>query len=188
MSDELKRVYEGAGALDRYYDGHTPIDLLRGKKIGSHGDLMQPTLIGWYSKNHDPRIPDVLVKNQKGATPQYLGADLDKLAVESKELELTAEILRNADQYIVKGCRTMKGKHRGISVFDKKNAVLNGFDWFVIPANTELPAALAVTRDDNALSSPKPIHYTVAPKDDMPLLLFLQYLKSIGDQAKLLKA
>jgi hypothetical protein len=41
MSGELKRIYEGAGALDRYYDGQTPVDLFRGKKIGSHGELMQ---------------------------------------------------------------------------------------------------------------------------------------------------
>lgn len=187
MSEQLKKVYQNANALDRYYEERTPIDLLRAKKIGSHGDLMQPTLIGWNSQR-GPRHPDVLVKNQKDESPQYLDAGLSQLAIETKELELTTEILRNADKYVVRGCRTMKGNHRGISVFDKQNAVLRGFDWYLIPANTELPAALAVTRDEPALSKPTPIHYTVAPKDDMPLSLFLQYLKSVGDQSKLVKA
>lgn len=50
MSEQLKKVYQHANALDRYYEERTPIDLLRAKKIGSHGDLMQPTLIGWYAK------------------------------------------------------------------------------------------------------------------------------------------
>ncbi len=186
MSDELKRVYEGAGALDRYYDGQTPVDLFRGKKIGSHGELMQPTLIGWYSKK-GTRDPDVLVRNQKGVTPQYIDADLEKLATESKELELTTEILRHADQYIVKGCRTMKGKHRGISVFDKKNGILRDFEWYKIAAKSKLPDALAVTRDEPALSKSTPIHYTIAPKDDMPLSLFLQYLRSIENQASISK-
>lgn len=187
MTDQLKRVYEQAGALDRYYDERTPIDLLRAKKIGSHGDLMQPTLIGWYAAR-GPRDPDVLVRNQQGDTPQYLDAAMEQLAVESRELELTTEILRNADKYMVRGCRTMKGNYRGISVFDKKNAVLRGFDWYLIPAATALPPALAVTRDETALTKTTPIHYTVAPKDDMPLSLFLQYLKGLGDQAKLVKA
>ena len=186
MSEDLKKVYQGAGAADRYYEGQTPTDLLRGKKVGSHGELMQPTLVGWYQQK-GRRDPDVLIRTSKGATPQYLDADLTDLAVESKELELTAEILRNADQYIVKGCRTVKGDHRGISVFDKRNPVLRNFEWFLIPAGTRLHEALAITRDHAKLSKADPIHYTVAPKDDMPLSLFLQCLKGVGDQARLLK-
>lgn len=184
MTNELKRVYEGAGALDRYYDDVTPVDLLRAKKIGSHGELMQPTIIGWYTKNMATREPDILIRNSAGKSPQYMDDALERLAIEGKDLQLTADILRHADQYIVKGCRTMKGKHRGISLFDKKNAVLKGFAWFCIPANTKLPDALAITRDEESKIRPIPIHYTVAPKDDMPLSLFLQYLKVLGNQAK----
>lgn len=185
MSDELKNVYKGAGALDRYFDGRTPVDLYRGQKKGAKGDFMQPTIIGWYTRD-DARNPDVLLRDKNGASPQYNGEGFANLVTEGKELKLTAEILRNADQYIVKGCRTMNGLHRGVSVFDKKNPRL-AFDWYVIPANAKLPDALAVTRDVPELTRPTPIHYTLAPKDDMPLSLFLQYLKGMGQQAKLSK-
>jgi hypothetical protein len=186
MSDDLKNVYKGAGALDRYFDGMTPVDLFRGQKIGAKGDFMLPTIIGWYAQQGKPRRPDILIKDQKGGTPQYKNLDAGELATEGRELELTEEVLRNADKYIVKGCRTMTGHHRGVSVFDKKNTRLR-FDWYIIPAHSKLPDALAVTRDDIQTSKPDPIHYTLAPKDDMPLSLFLQYLRSIGAQAKLSK-
>ena len=184
MSDELKNIYKGAGALDRYFDGKTPVDLFRGKKVGNHGDLMQPTLVGWYTKK-GRRDPDVLVRNKKSITPQYIGEGFGKLATEGDLFELTAEILRNADQYVVKGCRTMDGMHRGISIFDKRNPRLKAFDWYIISANSTLPDALAVTRDPLYLSHTEPNHYTIAPKDDMPLSLFLQYLKSMANQASL---
>ncbi len=185
MSDELRNIYKGAGALDRYFESKTPVDLFRGQKIGAQGDFMLPTIIGWYSKQV-PRRPDILINDQSGGTPQYENMDSGQLATEGKELKLTAEILCNADQYVVKGCRTMIGHHRGVSVFDKKNPRLR-FDWYIIPANSKLPEALAVTRDDVKTSKPDPIHYTIAPKDDVPLPLFLQYLRSIGAQAKLSK-
>ena len=35
MSEELKNIYKGAGALDRYFEGKTPVDLFRGQKIGA---------------------------------------------------------------------------------------------------------------------------------------------------------
>lgn len=146
-------------------------------------DLMQPTLIGWPTKR-GPRHPDVLLLDEKAETPQYVGKGFSKLATESKGFEVTAEILRNADQYVVKGCRTMDGKHRGVSVFDKRNPGLKTFVWYLIPAKTTLPDALAVTQDEPELSKVEPNHYTIAPKDDMPLSLFLQYLKSIEQQAR----
>lgn len=178
MSDALRKVYEGSGALDRFFDKQTPVDLFRGRRMGTLGDLMQPTLIGWLTTG-SMRPPDVLVQNAKGVSPQYNNGDFQSVTVEGKDKALTAEILRNADQYIVKGCRTMSGLHRGISVFDKKNGKLRNFDWYKIPANSKLPDALAITRDKPEKTAVDPIHYTIAPKDDMPLALFLQYLKGI---------
>jgi hypothetical protein len=77
----------------------------------------------------------------------------------------------------------MRGDHRGISVFDKKNPVLRGVKWYKMPQGSEIPAPLAITRDFEATTSAKPIHYTIAPKNDMPLSLFLQYLRMMADQA-----
>lgn len=184
MSDALKRVYQGAGALDRYYEGATPVDLYRGRATGDKTDLMEPTLIGWVTQRA-PRPPDVLVVDDKQASPQYRGQS-NELVTESKKREITAEIVRHADQYIVRGCRTMKGEHRGVSVFDKRNPH-GRFEWYLLPANATLPDALAVTRDVKIPSKTLPNHYTVAPKDDMPLSLFLQYLKGLEAQASLAK-
>ena len=56
-------------------------------------------------------------------------------------------------------------------------------NWMRLPANTEIPPGLAVTRDEKpGAPSDTPVHHTIAPKDDMPLSLFLQYLKVL--QAK----
>lgn len=183
MTDELKNIYKGKGALDRFFDAHTPVDLFRGRKQGDSTDLMQPTLIGWVTQR-GPRNPDVLVNDEHGLSPQYQDARLSAMVVEGKDRQKTAEILRNADQYVVKGCRTMSGLHRGVSVFDKKNTGLRNFDWYKIDKGTKIHEALAVTRDSSAPTSPLPIHYTVAPKDDMPLSLFLQCLKSFEAVAK----
>lgn len=182
MSDALRRVYEGQGALDRYFDGNTPVDLFRGRREGDSGEIMQPTLVGWYARLQ-PRDPDVLVVNDDEVSPQYQGGDLNgDLVTENRRKPVTAELLRNADRYVVKGCRTMTGRHRGVSVFDKKNPGLPSFEWFRLPAGTALPDGLAVTRDAAHPSPTRPNHYTVAPKDDMSLSLFLQQLKTLGDK------
>lgn len=184
MSDELKKVYEKADASGRFFDGKTPVDLFRGRRTGDKTELMQPTLIGWYVQL-EARRPDVLLEGAKDkVSPQYANGDVDdELVIEGKKKPVTAEILRHADQYIVKGCRTMSGEHRGVSVFDKKNTALKNFDWFKIPADTVIPEGLAVTRDASYTFSAKPIHYTVAPKDDMTLSLFLQQLRSMANKA-----
>jgi hypothetical protein len=101
MSDTLRERYEGTGTLDRYYDGKSPIDLFRGRRMGDSTDLMQPTLIGWHTRR-GPRPPDVLVEGEvDGVSPQY-NQDRSGLVTEDRSKPLTQEIVRNADKYIVK--------------------------------------------------------------------------------------
>jgi len=90
----------------------------------------------------------------------------------------------DASKFTVKGCRTIKGNYRGVSVFDTTSARLRNAEWFVIPVDTEIPPGLAVTKDGDKRPG-VPLHYTIAPKDDMPFTLFLQHLK--GLEAKLKK-
>ena len=54
---------------------------------------------------------------------------------------------------------------------------------FKIPANTKIEDGLAVTKDYK--NSQGAFHYTIAPKDDMPLPLFLQHLKVMSARATL---
>lgn len=182
MSEELKRVYEKQGALDRYFDTVIPKDLYRGYKKGATYDLMQPTLLGFYIRGN-PRLPDVHVSAQDSKiSPQFTDATERELVVDDTFGSLTVAMVANADKYMVRGCRTMDGEFRGVSLFDKKNERLRNHSWYKIPKGAEIPEALACTRDGPA-DAPYPVHYTIAPKDDMPLSLFLQHLKVLTKQA-----
>jgi hypothetical protein len=181
MSDELKNVYKNAGKLDRYHGETVPEDLFRGRKIGSSVDLMQPTLLGFY-RRAGPRLPDVLATDSKGQSPQFKNADKSELIVDNKLGTFTEEMVRNSDKYMVRGCRTIKGDYRGVSVFDVKNTRLRNFDWYKLAGGTDIPPGLACTRDAD-LGVPSPIHHTIAPKDDMPLSLFLKQLQALAKSA-----
>ena len=186
MSDDLKNIYEAAGKSDRFFDSTTPIDLFRGQKTGDPFDLLQPTLIGWVVQSSGrPRDPDVLLTDASGRSPQYKdGHPESELVTEPRSKPTTAQLVSDASAYVVKGCRTLNGNFRGVSVFDKANNRLGGFDWFRIPSNTQIPPGLAVTRDGDRARPGESLHYTIAPKDDMPLSLFLQHLKGFSAVAK----
>jgi len=100
-----------------------------------------------------------------------------------KAMPRTAAIVDAAAHYTVKGCRaTFPGPHRGVSTFDRPNPGLPTFEWIRLPVGTSIPPGLAVTRDFEAsFLEPcnKPRHYTIAPKDDMPLPLFLAHLRGL---------
>jgi hypothetical protein len=199
MSDELKNIYHDASKMDRYYDSATPCELFRGIPKGAKVALMQPTLVGFYKRKQDPnnpkgkipdltqgRHPDVLVTNAKtGSSPQYDdGTTTGQLNEEHrKKMEITAEMIKNADDYMVSGCRTMNAaaNHRGLSLFNGASKGLP-FDWFVIAENTKIPEGLAVTRDAD-MSKKGTVHHTVAPKDDMTLALYLVQLQALGKDA-----
>lgn len=199
MSDELKNIYGAANKMDRYFDGATPYELLRGIPKGSKVALMQPTLVGFYKRKPDPqqpqakvpdytqgRAPDVLVTHAKtGVSPQYQGGTTKGILLEEnrKKMEITDEMIRNADDYMVSGCRTMAAAdhHRGLSLFNGLNKALP-FSWFQIKAGTDIPDGLAVTRDAD-VGKKGVVHYTVAPKDGMTLALYLVQLRTLGKDA-----
>ncbi len=84
---------------------------------------------------------------------------------------------RNGTKFVL-GCRCTSGRHRGISTFDRINSGLINFRWYKIPESTIIPAALAITQDSNKQNEVN--HFTIAPKDDMPLDLFLIWLNALG--------
>jgi hypothetical protein len=77
-----------------------------------------------------------------------------------------------------KGCRTTRGDYRGISTFDSRNENLRGFTWYKLPQATPIPEPLAITQDTDYLD--KANHFTIAPKDDMPLGLFQVWLNALN--------
>lgn len=79
-------------------------------------------------------------------------------------------IVERDGQKIVLGCVSVRGLHRGVSTFDQPNPHLRGFRWFKLPVNSKIHESLAVTQDDYKKIGN---HFTLAPKNDMPLELFL---------------
>jgi len=183
MTDELKRIYAREGKLHNFFERQVPGDLHRGRKAGLKTPYLLPTIYGWNTRTA-PRPPDVLLQDGQGHTPQYEGGAAEgALETDADPLQpRTAAIIRTADDYVVKGCRaTFPARHRGVSVFDRINPRLKNNTWIRIPEGTPIPEALAVTRDfdPGVRGFGMPRHYTIAPKNDMPLSLFLQHLKSL---------
>lgn len=86
---------------------------------------------------------------------------------------------RDGNKFVL-GCRATSGFFRGVSPFDRKNPDLSGFRWFCLPMGVEIPEALAITQE--SAHKDRANHYTIAPKDDMPLELFLAWLKVLDNK------
>jgi hypothetical protein len=148
---------------------------------------MEPTLIGWMAnKSRRMRAPDVLVLDKTGASPQYQDDKMTGLKLNVNGENMTRSQRKNAGaslvldgtNLIVKGCRNSRGDHRGLSLNNKVDLKQGHYVWFEIIKNTDIPPGLAVIRDA-APGGDGYAHYTVAPKDDMPLSLFLANLGSL---------
>ena len=87
-------------------------------------------------------------------------------------------IIERNGKKIVLGCRCIHGDYRGVSTFDRKNTALPGFRWFKLPEGKEIPKAVAITQESDFKDRAN--HFTVAPKDDMPLELFQVWLNTLG--------
>lgn len=158
MTDQLKDIYVAAGKADAFFDVAVPVDLFRGQKKQDFldgKDLFAPDMGGWVNRDGKVREPDV------------------KTAMVDGKL-------------LVKGCRCIHGSHRGISMGDRTPVFARGKSWrrFRLPAGTPLPEALAITRDaERRVGTDIPIHYTLAPKDDMEFGLFLVWLRALATHA-----
>jgi hypothetical protein len=149
MTADLRKVYEAEGLLRYYFDEKVPRDLFRGQ-----------------SKTETKQGLPILYPN-----PGFRRSD-------GQERPPDVLIVEQDGKKIVKGCRTIRGEHRGISTFDGKPPNLRGFKWYKLPKSTDVPEALAITQDTDRKNSPN--HFTIAPKDDMPLPLFQVWLNALA--------
>jgi hypothetical protein len=92
------------------------------------------------------------------------------------------QVVERDGRKIVLGCRCVSGDYRGVSTFDRKNTSLKGFHWHRLPKDTPIPDPLAITQDSDFTDRAN--HFTVAPKDDMPLELFQVWLNQLAAQMK----
>ncbi len=72
----------------------------------------------------------------------------------------------------------VRNSPRGISTFDKPDTFRGKWEYFKIPAGTVLPDELVIVKD-NFNKAFGATHYSIAPKRDMPLILFKQALKKL---------
>jgi hypothetical protein len=86
----------------------------------------------------------------------------------------------------VLGCSAVKGKyHTGVSTFDKQVLpTKNHTRMYEIPKKVDLPEGLAITKD-NFNKTFNATHYSLAPKNDMQMELFIQSLKVVADACKI---
>ena len=98
----------------------------------------------------------------------------------SEERLPDVRVVERDGRLVVLGCRCTDGAFRGISTFDCRVTWFGSktAKHFVLPAGTPIPAGLAVTKDYRTPHGAH--HYTIAPKDDMPLELFLQHLRTLA--------
>ena len=87
---------------------------------------------------------------------------------------------RPADITIVDGWVKIDQRPRGISTFDRRG-IPRGKDWeyYRIPAGTQLPAGLAIVRDAYNESSGA-THYTIAPAWEMRIEVFRLLLSRLA--------
>lgn len=191
MTDELKEIYQQNYPNDwrgRFFEDKTPCDLFRRAERADADSAMIPTLIGWVSRKRGMRRPDVLIRDERGASPQYENEDLTELKLNDTGERMTggqrrraaAAIIARGDELIVVGCRHHRASdgHRGLSLSNEPDLSQVQYVWFLVQENTEIPKGLAVIRDAPP-GREGYAHYTVAPKDDMPLGLFLVHLRSL---------
>ena len=155
ISNELREIYEKAGLIHRFFETKTPLDLYRAQSF------------------KDEEAGRDLIYPHPGYKPKNGPPRLPDV-----------EEFKQGNETFVRGCRTIKGDYRGVSMFDRVNPRFKGGKWYRLPKDTEIPPALAVLQDGE-LDPNRETHFTIAPKDNMPKALFQVWLNALG--AKLVK-
>jgi Tse2 ADP-ribosyltransferase toxins len=156
--ETLRDLYARMGLADRYFDGATPAQLWRAQP---------PTDVKKGAFMFQPHPGYRKVDKQTGTVIKDRPPDVEIVERDGKKW-VRGRYIHGA------------GDYRGISVFDARVNWL-GPDWvnYRIPKATPITENLAVTKDyrrsDNGAT-----HYTIAPKNDMTLELFIQSLKVIA--------
>jgi hypothetical protein len=153
----MRDAYEKAGELKYFFDKTVPVDLWRGQKEKDH-------------KQGNFVLAPITEK------VEFITGDKKRIRLPDVEV-----FHRNGEPWI-KGCRTTRrgDQHWGISLFDRRPAFAARSGWvnFKVPKGTPIPPSLAVTQDGDVPGADN--HYSIAPKDDMPLALFVAHLKEIA--------
>lgn len=91
----------------------------------------------------------------------------------------------DVEVYTKNGCQWVRAKvGMGVSLLDRENAFPGGgWEYFVIPKGTVIPAGLVITKD-HYISRYSATHYSVSPNFDMPTSQFIGLLNVLAVNAK----
>jgi hypothetical protein len=132
----------------------------------------------------DEKVPRDLFRGQRWSDARQglpvLRPDLGRARKDGTARLPDVKIVEQDGKQVVKGCRCIKGDYRGLSTFDRKDSTLGGFKWHRLPKSTDIPVGLAITQDSDRADRPN--HFTIAPKDDMPIELFQVWLNAFASQ------
>jgi hypothetical protein len=172
MGGPMKEAYQAAGALKYYFDKNVPVDLWRGLRKSVLRERVEES-------RRQGKVPPSA--RDLSAEPTTIGFEI--VTPSGKRWRPPdVEVFQKNGQPWIRGCRTTRlgHQHWGISLWDQRPAFAARGGWysFRLPQGTPIPEALAVSQDDDHRSGPN--HYTVAPKDDMPLGLYVQWLKELA--------
>jgi hypothetical protein len=180
MTEEMKKAYEAVGELKYFFEKYVPnLNLWRGLKKDKYKEQIKTF------NNSGKQVP-VNFARDFSIEPVIAGFEIvTKHGKRWREPDVKV-FIRNGEKWI-KGCRTTRkgDQHWGVSLWDSKPKFAEkGWFNFCLPGKDSenpvpIPASLAITQDDDYTFRSN--HYTIAPKDDVPLSLYVQHLKVIAE-------